>query len=405
MNNWEIFLPSAAAITKTEFIVTIIIVLTAVKLAGSLSVRFGQPSVFGKLLVGLIVGPSLLGIVQETELIKELAELGVLLLMFIAGVETDVEEFLKSAGNAFLAAVLGVIAPLIGGYWLASVYGYNWQTAVFVGAIFVATSVSISVQTLRELGKLQTREGFTILGAAVIDDILGLVTLSMVLGITLGQGGGLAGIGVITVKVLLFFAIAIIVGLTIVPRVLKFASGLGVTVPLLTTGIIVALFFSVGAELLGLAGIVGAYMAGIMISMTPYQNEMFEGLEAVGYSFFIPFFFVSIGIACDARGLTGDLLVFTVLATILAVVAKIVGCGLGAKLSGLSYQSSLVIGIGMVARGEVALIMSKIGLDSGLIGDALFTSMVVVAIATTVVTPPLLRLVFREEAGVIPDTQ
>lgn len=188
---------------------------------------------------------------------------------------------------------------------------------------------------------------------------------------------------------------------------LKFASTLGVTVPILTAGIVIALVFSVGAELMGLAGIVGAYMAGLMLSTTPYRHKIFEGMEAVGYSFFIPFFFVSIGLACDVRGLTGDLLVFTVLAIVLAVVTKIVGCGLGAKLSGLSYQSSFVIGVGMVARGEVALIMSKIGLDSGLIGDALFTSMIVVAIATTVVTPPLLRLVFKnkggEESRVVPD--
>ncbi|MGI6555613.1 MAG: cation:proton antiporter [Bacillota bacterium] len=397
MNLLEMFQPSASAIDKTEFILTVIIVLVAVKLAGDLSVRLGQPSVFGKLLVGLIVGPSLLGIVHETEMIKELSELGVLLLMFIAGVETDLQEFLKSAKSAALAAVLGVIAPLAAGYFLAVVYGYDWATALFVGTIMVATSVSISVQTLRELGKLQTREGFTILGAAVIDDILGLVTLSVVLGLTLGQGGGLAGVGVICLKVVIFFAIAILVGMTIIPRLLKLASRLGVTVPVLTTGIVIALAYGAGAELMGMAGIVGAYLAGLMISMTPYQHEMYEGVESVGYSFFIPFFFVSIGLAADISGLTGGLLVFTVICTVLAVLTKVVGCGAGAMLSGLNFKSSMAIGAGMVARGEVALIISKIGLDSGLIGEALFTSMIVVTIVTTVATPPLLRLLFKGE--------
>ena len=249
MNLLEMFQPSASAIDKTEFILTVIIVLVAVKIAGDLSVRLGQPSVFGKLLVGLIVGPSLLGIVHETEMIKELSELGVLLLMFIAGVETDLQEFLKSAKSAAIAAVLGVVAPLAAGYGLAVVYGYDWATALFVGTIMVATSVSISVQTLRELGKLQTREGFTILGAAVIDDILGLVTLSVVLGLALGQGGGLAEVGVICLKVVIFFAIAILVGMTIIPRLLKLASRLGVTVPVLTTGIVIALAYGAGLNL------------------------------------------------------------------------------------------------------------------------------------------------------------
>lgn len=397
MNLLEMFLPSVSALEKTEFIFIIIVVIVSVKIAGDLSVRLGQPSVLGKLLVGLILGPSLLGIVHESEMITQLAELGVLFLMFIAGVETDMEEFIKSASCAAIVAVLGVIVPLAGGYFLAVAYGYDWATSLFVGTILVATSVSISVQTLRELGKLQTREGCTILGAAVIDDVLGLVVLSVVLGLTMGQGGGAVAVGIIGIKVVIFLALAILVGKTVVPWLLKVVSGFGVTVPVLTAGMIIALTYAAGAELMGLAGIIGAYLAGLMISMTPYKQEMFEGMEAVGYSFFIPFFFVSIGIAADIRGLTGGLLMFTVIATVLAVVTKMIGCGAGALLYGLNRKSALIIGAGMVARGEVALIMCKIGLDSGLIGEALFTSMVVVAIATTVVTPPLLRMLYKDD--------
>ncbi len=391
----ELLAPSATAFGKAEFIFTVVLVLVAVKVAGDLSVRFGQPSVFGKLLVGLVIGPSFLGWIQASSLLTELAELGVLLLMFIAGVETDVKEFMKSAGGAALAAVLGVIVPLAAGFGLAMVYGYDWARSLFVGTILVATSVSISVQTLRELGRLQTREGFTILGAAVIDDILGLIVLSLVLGLELGQGGGVLGIAVLIFKVLLFFAAGILLGRTLVPAVLRFASKMGVSVPVLTAGIAFALLFAIGAELMGLAGIVGAYLAGLMISMTPFQNDIFEGVENVGYAFFIPFFFVSIGVAADVRGLTGGLVIFTLLALLLAVLTKVIGCGAGAKLSGLNYHESLAVGVGMVARGEVALIVAKIGLDSGLIPEDLFTSMVIVAIATTVVTPPLLRAVFK----------
>ena len=391
----ELLMSSASSVAKMEFILTIVIVLVSVKVAGELSVRIGQPSVFGKLLVGLIIGPSFLGWVYETPMLNELAELGVLLLMFIAGVETDVKEFMKTAKGAAVAAVLGVLAPLGAGYWVATFYGYDWARALFAGTILVATSVSISVQTLRELGKLQTREGFTILGAAVIDDILGLIVLSIVLGLEVGNGGGILGIAVLGVKVVLFFAAALLVGLTIVPLILRFASKMGVSVPVLTTSIVIALLFAVGAEMMGLAGIVGAYLAGLMIGMTSFQNEVFEGVEHVGYAFFIPFFFVSIGTAADISGLTGNMVTFTVLMLVVAVITKIVGCGTGAFLSGLTFQESLGVGVGMVARGEVALIVAKIGLDSGLITEDLFTSMVVVAIATTVATPPLLRMVFK----------
>lgn len=391
----ELFQPAASSVEKVEFILTVILVLAAVKIAGDLSIRAGQPSVFGKLLVGLIIGPSFLGWVHETPMLKEMAELGVLTLMFIAGVETDVAEFMKTARGAFVAAVLGVIAPLAAGYGLAVLYGYDWARSLFVGTILVATSVSISVQTLRELGKLQSREGFTILGAAVIDDILGLIVLSLVLGLALGQGGGAVGIAVLGAKVILFFLGAILLGRTLVPVILKGASKMGVTVPVITAGIIIALLFASAAELLGLAGIVGAYLAGLMISMTKFQNEIFEGVEHVGYAFLIPFFFVSIGTAADVRGLTGNLIVFTALALVLAIITKVVGCGGGAWISGLTFNESLGVGVGMIARGEVALIVAKIGLDSGLIAEDLFTSMVVVAIATTVVTPPLLRIVFK----------
>lgn len=391
----ELFMPSASAVAKAEFIFTVVLVLVAVKVAGDLSVRFGQPSVFGKLLVGLLIGPSFLGWIHQTSLLTELAELGVLMLMFIAGVETDVNEFLKTARGAAVAAILGVVVPLAAGFGLSIFYGYQWPVALFVGTILVATSVSISVQTLRELGRLQTREGFTILGAAVIDDILGLIILSIVLGIELGQGAGAVGIAVLFVKVVLFFVLAIVLGRIIVPKILQFVSKMGVTVPVLTASLVIALIFALGAELMGMAGIVGAYLAGLMISMTPFRHEIFEGVENVGYAFFIPFFFVNIGVTADVRGLTGNLVIFTALAVILAIITKVVGCGAGALVSGLSFNESLSVGIGMVARGEVALIVASIGLDSGLISEDLFTSMVVVAIATTVVTPPLLRAVMK----------
>lgn len=387
----ELIGPSASAVEAAKFLLTIVLVLVSVKVAGDLSVRFGQPSVFGKLLVGLIVGPSLLGWIQPSAMLSEFSEVGVIMLMFIAGLETDLIEFMKTARGALIAAVLGVILPLLGGYFLAMAYGYSWAQSLFVGTILVATSVSISVQTLRELGKLQTKEGFTILGAAVIDDILGLIVLSIVLGLEMGQGGGAAGITLIFVKVVLFFVIAIFFGKYLIPPLLRFASKMGISVPVITTGIILALLYAAGAELMGMAGIVGAYLAGLMMSTSNFQTEIFEGVENVGYAFFIPFFFVNIGVTADVRGLTGDMVMFTVIALVIAALTKVVGCGIGAYVSGLTFNESLNVGIGMIARGEVALIVANIGLTSGLITESLFTSMVIVAIATTVITPPMLR--------------
>lgn len=389
------FIP-ADVLEKTEFMRELIVILIAIKIAGHISKKFGQPSVFGKLLIGVILGPSLLGWLHTSNMLKELAEVGVILLMFLAGLETDLDEFKKSAKASTFAAVGGVLLPFIGGFILAEFYGFDFHHSLFIGVVFVATSVSISVQTLRELGKLQTPEGFTILGAAVIDDILGLIALSVVLGIALGSGTGAAGIAILLVKVVLFFIFGIAVGIYVLPKVLEFGEKVLVTEGVLTFAIIIGLFYAVAAEVFGLAGIVGAYLAGIMISLTRFQHLLFEKVETVGYSFFIPLFFISIGVAADASGLTGNVLMFTLIALLIAVLGKVVGSGAGAMLAGFNLKSSLGIGSGMVSRGEVALIIANIGLTSGLIGTELFTSMVVVTIVTTVVTPPLLKAIFKD---------
>ncbi|MFZ5752972.1 MAG: cation:proton antiporter [Bacillota bacterium] len=387
---------SEHVVEKTAFLKELVIIFLAIKVIGHISKKFGQPSVFGKLLVGIILGPSILGILHTNEVLKELAEVGVIMLMFLAGLETDVDEFKKSAVGSSLAAIGGVVLPLIAGWGMAVYYGYSWEKALFVGTILVATSVSISVQTLRELGKLQTPEGFTILGAAVIDDVLGLIVLSVVIGIALGGGASLTGLLILFAKIAIFFVAGGFIGKIFFPKVLEFGSRVLVSEGVLTFAFILALSYAIGAEYFGMAGIVGAYLAGIMMSMTKFQHQLFEKVETVGYSFFVPIFFINIGLSADARGLTGNMLGFTVIITILAILTKIIGAGLGAKLTGFNMKSSLGIGVGMVSRGEVALIVASIGLGSGLIGQEIFTSMVVMAIITTVVTPPLLKIVFKD---------
>ncbi|PTM59433.1 cation:proton antiporter [Desmospora activa] len=383
-----------------HFLWDLVLILIAVKVAGHLSKKMGQPSVFGELLVGIILGPALLGwIVVDPEnpgLIKELAEVGVILLMFLAGLETDVEEFKKTAYGSSLVAIGGVIFPLVTGFAVGTLFGYEFSTAIFIGTLLVATSVSISVQTLRELGKLQTKEGVTILGAAVLDDVLGIIILSVVVGFTAGSGeSSMMDIFLLLGKILLFFVLIFLIGRKVLPRLFQWGANLLTTEVLLTFGIITALSFAYFAEMFGLAGIVGSYFAGLMLSLTKYRHELFEKVEVISFSFFVPIFFVSIGVAADISGLSSDILWLILTLTVVAILSKLVGGGLGAKLAGFDWRSSSGIGAGMVARGEVGLIVASIGLSRGLIDNELFTVTVIIVLATTLVTPPLLKGIFH----------
>ncbi|GGE14902.1 sodium:proton antiporter [Marinithermofilum abyssi] len=384
-----------------HFILELIIILASVKIAGHFSKKIGQPSVFGELLVGILLGPAVLGWItvdpKHPGLIKELAEIGVILLMFLAGLETDVEEFKKTAYGSSLVAVGGVIFPLIAGFGVGLAFDYNTSTSIFIGTLLVATSVSISVQTLRELGKLQTKEGVTILGAAVLDDVLGIIILSIVMGFTSGSGEGssVAGLVLLLGKIIFFFLLTVLLGKKVLPPFFQWISSkLMSTEALLTFGIVTALGFAFMAETFGLAGIVGSYFAGLMLSLTQYRVELFEKVEIVSFSFFVPVFFVSIGVTANVSNMDTDILTMMIILTLVAILTKVIGAGLGAKLAGFNNRSSLGIGAGMIARGEVGLIVASIGLSRGLIDNELFTVTVIIVLATTLVTPPLLKAVF-----------
>ncbi|OYD07712.1 cation:proton antiporter [Paludifilum halophilum] len=396
-------LVDAEKLEEFHFLLELVLILVAVKLAGHLSRKIGQPSVFGELLVGIVLGPALLGWItvdpDHPGLIIELAEVGVILLMFLAGLETDVEEFKKTAYGSSLVAVGGVIFPLILGFATGLMFGYDYSTSIFIGTLLVATSVSISVQTLRELGKLQTKEGVTILGAAVLDDVLGIIILSMVVGFAAGSGGGGSVIDIVLLlaKIVVFFVLIFLTGRYVLPRLFRWASNLMTTEVLLTFGLIAALGFAYFAEMFGLAGIVGSYFAGLMLSLTKYRHELFEKVEVVAFSFFVPVFFVSIGVRADLSGITADILFLILILCIVAILTKLIGGGLGAKLAGFNWRSSAGIGAGMVARGEVGLIVASIGLGRNLIDDELFTVTVIIVLVTTLVTPPMLKMLFGEK--------
>ncbi|WP_409343990.1 cation:proton antiporter [Paenibacillus sp. MBLB4367] len=378
-----------------EFLLSMVLILTFTKIAGDLSVRLGQPAVLGKLIVGILLGPAVLGWIRNDSLIHELSEIGVLLLMFIAGLETDLEQLKKNWKSAFAVAVGGIILPFAGGYASAAAIGLSPQFSLFFGLLFCATSVSISVQTLKEMNRINSREGTTILGAAVVDDVLVVVLLAVMMSM-LGEGD--VSLGLLIGKKALFFVLIIAASWFVVPRVIKLLAPLKVTESVISAALIICFGFAYFAESMGVAGIIGAFAAGIAISQTPFKHEVEIKLEPIAYAVFVPVFFVSIGLNVTFEGV-GSQLLFILFITVVAIVTKLLGGGLGARMTGFSNRSSLAIGSGMVSRGEVALIIASAGLQSGLLLQSYFTPVVIMIILTTLVTPPLLKFSFGRNDG------
>lgn len=376
-----------------QFILQIVLVLFAVKLAGHISVRLGQPSVLGKIIVGIILGPALLGWVQETDVLSVFSQIGVLLLMFLAGLETDLQELNKNMKAAVLVAIGGIIFPIVMTYGVAQFFDFTVPEAIFLGLLLSATSVSISVQTLRELGWLNTKEGSALLGAAVLDDIIVVILIAIAMSFFGTGGGSDANIGLLIGKKVLFFIVLFLAAKWLVPLFIKLFSNFRVTQAVLSAGLIITFGFAFFAEYLGVAGIIGSFFAGIAIGQTKFKEEIEHKVDPIANGIFVPFFFVSIGLAVSFVGI-GEQIWFLIIFSLIAIASKIIGSGLGAKVSGFSTRSSLGIGSGMVSRGEVALILAAMGLQSGLLHPEYYTSAIIVVIVTTVVTPPLLKIIF-----------
>jgi monovalent cation:proton antiporter-2 (CPA2) family protein len=373
-------------------IVQLAAILFASKIAGDISARLGQPAVLGKLLIGIVLGPSVLGIVQDTDVLEEISQIGVILLMFIAGLETDMDQFKRTGKAATYVGVLGIVAPLMLGYAAGIAIGLSMEEAVFLGLLLSATSVSISVQALKEMNQLKSKEGSAILGAAVIDDILVIIALAFLMSLT----GSDVHLGAVILKKVIFFAVAAFLAWKAVPFVLRLFASLRVTESIISAALMICFAFAYFAEIAGVAAIIGAYIAGLAVSFTDYKQEVFEKVETIGYSIFVPVFFTSIGVAVEFSGALQHIWLMIGL-SVLAVLTKLVGAALGAKLAGFSWNSSLAVGAGMVSRGEVALIIAGIGLDTKLLSPDLFAVLVVVVLVTTIVTPPLLKAIFKRK--------
>jgi Kef-type K+ transport system membrane component KefB len=386
-----------------QLILVLAIIVSASKLAGLVSTRLGQPAVLGELLIGVILGPSLLNILHAPfitnthleETVLEFAELGVVFLMFIAGLEIEMDELRRSGKIATFAGALGVVTPLLLGGALALGFGYGWETAIFIGILMAATSVSISAQTLIELGQLRTRVGVALLGAAVFDDVLVILVLSLFIALAGGTGG--AGEVIFTIlRIALFIGVTLLIGVRVVPWLTSRVARWPISQPVLTTAIVVTLLLAWSAEYLGaVAAISGAFLAGILFGRTAQHSEIVRGMQGLAYGFLAPIFFASIGLRTNVGLLTSSVLLFTALICVVAIVSKIVGCGIGGRLGGLNNRESLQLGIGMMSRGEVGLIVATVGISAGIIGDEIFAVTVAMVLVTTLLTPILLRLAFR----------
>lgn len=384
-----------------EFLLTIAIIMLFTKIFGLTSERVHMPQVVGALVAGVLVGPSGLGWVGETDFLVKAAEIGVIILMFNAGLDTDLEE-LKSTGFAsFIIAVIGVVVPLIGGIGCYLLFAddpsdpLNMMKAAFIGVVLTATSVSITVETLREMGKLRSKVGTAILGAAVIDDILGIVVLTVLTGFTDPTVQPLLVFG----RILGFFVFVLVIGFVMYKAFAKMEQIWHKHRRIAIYALVFAFLMSYVAErFFGIADITGAYFAGIVIcNLSATRDYVASKTNVLGYMLFSPLFFASIGIKTNLEGLTGTLVVFAIVLTIVAILTKIIGCGLGARLMGFQTYDAFSIGLGMVSRGEVALIVAQKGEQAGLIDASMFPAIVLVVIVTTLVTPILLKFGMKRE--------
>ena len=380
------------------------IIVIAAKFCGLLARKCKAPQVVGEIIAGLIIGPCVLGLVAQTDFISQMAEIGVILLMFEAGLETDLKELLKTGPIALLIACSGVFIPLLGGTLLyMSFYGVSpWGSeefykAVFIGVIMTATSVSITVQTLRELGKLRGKVGTTILNAAIIDDVIGIVVLTFVIGFKNPDNKPIT----VVISTILFFVFAVIVGF-ISYKVFKWMdTKYPHTRRIPIAGLAYCLALSYIAErYFGIADITGAYVAGIILCSIKDSDYIARKMDVNSYMLFGPVFFTSIGLKTNIEGLNGEILLFSLCFVLVALICKIIGCGLMARICRFSMSDSLKIGIGMMTRGEVALIVSQKGLSVGMMSNDYFAAVILLIIASSIATPILLKLIYsREDLG------
>lgn len=384
------------------YLLSLALILLSTKIFGLVTKKVKLPQVVGALLAGLILGPACFGVLKETEFIKQVSEIGVIVLMFCAGLETDIKELKKTGKSSFIIALLGVIVPLLAGWGVATIFNKDSDLPtsitlqnIFIGIILTATSVSITVETLKEMGRLSSKSGNAILGAALIDDILGIIALTIVT----SCADKSVNIGLVMLKIVLFFVFAIVVAVAFNFAFNKWSGRSKKDLRrYVIIGFVFCLLMSYCAEkFFGVADITGAFVAGLALSNGPRATYLTNRFETLSYMLLSPVFFASIGLKVVIPKMSASIIIFAVVLLVVAVLTKIIGCGLGAKICKFSNKDSLRIGIGMISRGEVALIVASKGEAVGLMNDKYFGPIVITVVVTTIITPILLKFVYKSK--------
>lgn len=383
-----------------KYLLDIALILLSTKLLGLVTRRFNLPQVVGALLAGVILGPSVLNILHETNFITRMAELGVIVLMFTAGLESDISKLKSTGKHSFIIALLGVIIPLVGGTIVAYIFNDGSLTTVsellqnvFIGTILTATSVSITVETLKELGKISEKSANVILGAAVIDDVLGILVLTLVSSLADSS----INIWIVIIKILGFLAFSLVIGYLLYVFFDKWISKYDIDKRRFVIGafVICLLLSFLAEEFFGVADITGAFIAGVILSKNKETSYIANRFDIISYMLLSPIFFASIGINMTIPKMSISVVVMTIVLIIVAILTKIIGCGIGAKLCGYSNCEVIQIGIGMISRGEVALIVANKGMKLGIMNSYFLPPIIIMVIITTIITPILLKRAYR----------
>lgn len=381
-----------------DVFITIALMLLVSKTFGFLFTKLKQPSALGEIIGGIVIGPSLLGLVEFNEAIELVSSIGVVLLLFLAGLETDLDEFRKVGIPAFLIAGGGVIIPFISGYWVAIAFGYPKTQALFLGGVLTATSVGLTASILMEMKKLRGKEGTAILAAAVVDDVLAILLLTVFVALNRTGSISIREIGILFIEVISFFVLSVFIGTPLVKRLMRLSNRINVVMPeaVSSFALAIVLIFAYLAEEVRIAAITGAFLAGLILGQTDEAKRINDKMITIAYSLFIPVFLVVIGVNSDIR-IFRHAGKFAIVYSIIAIIGKIAGCGAGAMLSKFDLKESLRVGIGMIPRMEVALIMANIALSEGVFDRGVFSVSVAMVIVTTILTPPLLKWAFSRE--------
>lgn len=377
-----------------KYLLDIGLIILSVKIFTIITQKIKMPKVLGGLIAGVILGPAVLNVVQNSTILEALSKFGIILIMFLAGMETSIKKFISNGEKYIVIAVMGVIVPLIMGTLFSLIYTQDFKTNLFFGAVITATSVSITVETLIEMKKLKSSVGLAILGAGVVDDIMGILFLTILM-----NSGNLQvyTFALMLFKVAIFFGVAIFSGLLLFKIFEKIEEKDVNTEQMPTYSIAFALILAFFAERLGLSGMIGAYIAGLVIGNTEKGRKVRSKIDLVVHTIFSPIFFASVGLNLATLQFDKDVWIFIGIFTAVAILSKIIGNGLGARMCGYSREKAIQIGIGMSTRGEVALIMANEAKKLELINSEIFSIIIMMVLIVTLVTPILLHFSFRKK--------